>query len=517
MHPNRGRVRSCIAVIVLALVAAACSGNSGNLGSSSTTSATSPPSTVPLTTTEAPEITTTVPTPTTTTQPQPPEFPADAIYVAPGEDLSEVVAAAEPGSVFVLETGIHRMQMVVPKDDQTFLGADGAVMSGAAVLDGFVADGSLWRLDGVVMTGGKSGQCIEGYEGCLFDQDLFIDGVMLWQVTDIDELETGRWFWANDSIYIADDPVNRLIELSVTPHAFISHANDVTISGITVENYATPAQEGAVSAQQPKEGLAGERWLIEAIEVRGAHGAAVRTGEATVVRDSFLHSNGQMGLTAAGGTDVLIEGNEISNNNLAGFDWGWEAGGAKFTETVGLVVRDNFAHNNDGPGLWTDIDAYDTVYEGNTVIDNKGPGIFHEISYDAVIKNNIVTGNGHGKADWLWGAGILIAASRDVIVTSNLVSDNADGIAGIQQDRGSGPEGPYLLQDVSVTGNDISMSQGQMGAVADTSEFAFTTRSITFTENTYRLVSGASYAWDGELLDRRGWQAVGQGVGSVWR
>ncbi len=515
MHLNRSRASSGVVVIALALLVAACSGTSEGLVSSTTTGATSRPSIAPVTTSLGPEITTTLST--TTSMPlETTDFPADAISVAPTEDLSEVVAASAPGAVFVLETGIHRMQMVAPKDDQTFLGAEGAVMSGADVLEGFVADGELWRRDGIVMTGGRSGQCIDGYEGCSFDQDLFIDGVMLWQVTDIDELETGRWFWTNDSIYLADDPANRLIELSVTPHAFISHANDVTINGITVENYATPAQEGAVSAQQPKDGLAGERWLIEGIEVRGAHGAAVRTGEATVVRDSFLHSNGQMGLTSAGGTDVLIEGNEISNNNIAGFRWDWEAGGAKFTETVGLVVRDNFAHHNDGPGLWTDIDAYDTVYEGNTVSDNTGPGIFHEISYDAVIRGNTVTRNGFGKAEWLWGAGILIAASRDVAVTNNLVADNADGIAGIQQDRGSGPEGPYLLQNVSVTGNDISMRQGQTGVVADTSDFVVSDRNLTFAENTYHSVSGDSYVWGDDLWDREGWQAVGQGVGSVW-
>ena len=32
----------------------------------------------------------------------------------------------------------------------------------------------------------------------------------------------------------------------------------------------------------------------------------------------------------------------------------------------------------------------------NTVRDNFGPGIFHEIGFDAVIRNNLVEGNGFG-------------------------------------------------------------------------------------------------------------------------
>jgi parallel beta-helix repeat protein len=437
--------------------------------------------------------------------------------VAPGDDLRGLVAAASAGSVFVLDAGTHRMQSAEPKDGMVFLGVEDTVMSGARLLGEFVVDGRLWRFDDVAMTGGQHGLCVEGYDGCVFDQDLFLDDVMLWQVTDLADLAPGRWYWDGDSIYMADDPTERLVELSVAPYAFISSADDVTIKDLEIEKYATPAQDGAVSAQEPRDGPFGERWLIEDVEVSGVHGAGVRTGHSTVVRNSFLHSNGQLGLTAAGGSNVLIEGNEISNNNLAGFRWGWEAGGAKFTETVGLIVRSNSAHDNDGPGLWTDIDAVDTLFEGNTVTANSGPGIFHEISYAAVIRANTVVGNGFGKPEWLWGAGILIAASRDVEVSGNVVADNADGIAGIQQERGSGLDGPYLLQNVTVTGNDISMADGQTGVVADVADAGvFVDRNIVFAENTYRSVSGIRYAWGGDLLERGDWLVTGQGVGSVW-
>lgn len=503
--------------MTVGLVAVACSGSASPVPDVAFAPSTIPEkATTTVTVGDAP-----LPHPVVTTStietPDTFELPEEAVVVKPGDDLANLVAGADEGSVFVLERGVHRMQAVVPKDGMAFFGIEGAVMSGARILDGFVADGDLWRSDGITMSGGVHGQCIDGYDGCGFDQDLFMDDVMLWQVTEVADLESGRWAWDGTSIYVADDPTIRRVELSVTPYAFVGAADDVSISGLKIEKYATPAQEGAVQAQEPSDGVRGARWLIEDVEVTGAHGVGVRTGDFTIVRNSYLHHNGQMGITVSGGTDVLIEENEIAFNNVAGFAWGWEAGGGKFTESVGLVVRANHSHDNGGPGLWTDIDARDTVYEDNLVTDNEGPGIFHEISYAAVIRGNIVTGNGFGKPEWLWGAGILIAASSDVEIIDNDVVGNADGIAGIQQERGAGPFGRYLLQNVKVTGNTISMEEGETGVVEDTgADGVFTDRDISFGGNTYKDVTGRRFAWDGRVLDRRGWLAIGQGAGSVW-
>jgi parallel beta-helix repeat protein len=224
-----------------------------------------------------------------------------------------------------------------------------------------------------------------------------------------------------------------------------------------------------------------------------------------------------MGVTVPGGTGVVLEDSEFAFNNIAGFDWGWEAGGLKATETRDLVVRNNHAHDNEGPGLWTDIDTVDTLFAGNLVTDNAGPGIFHEISGAATIRDNTVERNGFGKSEWLWGAGILVAASSDVEVYGNAVLDNADGIAGIQQERGDGPFGPRILANVSVYDNTIRMQGGQTGVVEDNgSDFVFADGNIDFRNNIYLDVSGRRYAWDGRALDRGGWLGVGQGEGSVW-
>jgi hypothetical protein len=86
-----------------------------------------------------------------------------------------------------------------------------------------------------------------------------------------------------------------------------------------------------------------------------------------------------------------VAGNEIHHNNTAGFSALWEAGGAKWGEAVRLTVRDNSVHHNRGPGLWTHINSIHVLYERNSVHANAGHGIYHEISYDATIRDNRVT------------------------------------------------------------------------------------------------------------------------------
>jgi parallel beta-helix repeat protein len=441
----------------------------------------------------------------------------EGIVVRPGDDLNSIVAAAPAGTRFLIEPGIHRIQPITPKDGMAFVGSPGTVLSGAQILEGFEGERGLWHIDGVQRTGEDRGVCFANASGCTYSQDLFMDDVMLWQVTELGDLEEGRWFWDGETIYVANDPSGRRVELSVTTHAIVGDAADVEISGLKVEKFATPAQEGTIQAQNLGDGERGKRWLIEDVEVTGSHAVGIRTGDETLVSGAYVHHNGQMGLAISGGTDVTIEDSEIAYNNIAGFDWTWEGGGMKATRTEGLIVRNNHSHNNVGPGLWTDIDAMNTLYEGNRVVDNTAMGIFHEISGPAVIRDNYVEGNGFDKPEWLWGAGIVIAASNGVEVIGNEVIDNADGIAGIQQDRQDGPGAPYLLEDVLVSGNTIRMQEGQTGVVEDAgTQEVFTDRNIVFEANTYLDISGRRFAWDGRSLDRRGWLALGQDVGANW-
>src|SRR5206468_745400 len=112
----------------------------------------------------------------------------------------------------------------------------------------------------------------------------------------------------------------------------------------------------------------------------------------------------------------LVADSELAYNNYAGYDSTWEAGGAKFCWSRNLTIRHNWAHHNAGKGLWTDGNNIGTVYDSNTASDNTDHGIFHEISYDAVIRNNTAQRNG-------WN-GILVSSSPNVEIYGNTVGSN---------------------------------------------------------------------------------------------
>ena len=133
-----------------------------------------------------------------------------------------------------------------------------------------------------------------------------------------------------------------------------------------------------------------------------------------------------------------------------GFDPGWEAGGTKFANSSGIVVRGNWVHHNEGNGLWTDIDNIGALYEGNLVEDNTGIGIFHEISYQAVIRGNTVRRNGSRDATFNGRVGINMTNSRGVQVLDNIVEDNVGGpvLARAGHPRRFGAHGPRELRDV---------------------------------------------------------------------
>ena len=151
-HRKSHQVASLL--VVMALAAGACSDDGASVSEVTLPALTLGPPTT------APDITTTSTT----------ETPVDAQLVEVGDDLSALVAAAPEGSAFLLAVGTHRLLSVVPKNQMTFRGSPGAVMSGAMLLDGFELDGDgrFWSLSGLEKSVGDYGQgnCVGDYEGC---------------------------------------------------------------------------------------------------------------------------------------------------------------------------------------------------------------------------------------------------------------------------------------------------------------------------------------------------------------
>lgn len=417
--------------------------------------------------------------------PEPQVPPADWVRIGSEDDAASITSQQPAGTIFFFEAGTHRLSRpITPRTGDVFLGGPGAVLSGARLLTDFSSEEGLWVVRHQAQEGALgSGSCDSDSPRCRYPEELFIDDVRLKHVDSRSQVGSGTWYfdYGADAIYFYDDPRGRRVETSVVRAAIVGDADDVTISGLVVEKFANPAQHGALMPEKVATNTTyGHRWLIENNVVRLNHGVGVRAGFGAVVRNNVITHNGQLGVASYGGRDTLFEGNEIAYNNAVGYSVGWEAGGSKFVKTTGLVVRGNHVHNNYGPGLWTDIDNVDTIYEYNLVENNESTGIFHEISHSASIRYNIVRDNaseaGLNKYAYVFGAGILVYTSKDVEVYGNLVSGNWNGIVGLMHERGSGDFGRYELRNLNVHDNQVELAyhpngvgpQGEKGVWAVT-------------------------------------------------
>jgi hypothetical protein len=308
---------------------------------------------------------------------------------------------------------------------------------------------------------------------------------------------------------------------NVTPYAFdkggAPYPNNVHITGLIIQNYAPPDQQGAILAGTSKT-RSSTGWVVENCEVRNNKYAGIKLGNKIKVLNNYIHHNGQIGISGSGDS-VLVQGNEIAYNNYQKtFDFGKVLGGAKFVNTRWLVVRQNNVHDNQGNGLWMDINNIYALIEDNVSTKNSGAGIMHEIGYDAVIRNNTAKGNGYARG-WVTGAGILISASANVTVYGNTVLDNKQGIVGIQQFRTKdGVDYSSNLKNLYVHDNTVRVPTGGVSGIASsTSNLTYTSRNNRFVHDSYDMGSDTTpFTWMGSQRTKREWQGYGNDVSGTF-
>jgi parallel beta-helix repeat protein len=462
--------------------------------------------------------------------PQPPgPLPAEDVDVTVSVDdnLKEVVDANPPGTTYLIEAGVHRGAQAEPKDGDTFIGEAGAVLSGATLLSDWQQKGGRWVIGGQTAEGPTHGKVLEGYEPDLHPEDLWVDDTLLrhWATPDVGK---GEWHfdYANDQIWLGEDPGTRTVQLAETPWAFSSEAADVTIDNLIIERYASTSQHGAIGGG-PRQGNMHRhlRWTVRHTDVRFNHGMGLRMGPGATVEYSWMHHNGELGLGVSGrnidgeqandyGEPVTIRYNQFARNGMLGFDPQFQRGGLKIAHaTAGSVFEHNWSHDNHGPGVWFDIDNRDAVIRSNLVEDNDEHGIMYEISFgDTLISSNVVRHNG--------GRGVFLSTSQGVRVANNLIVDNAgDDIQIRGAERGSSDEfGPYRSADITVEDNIVATQSGQVGykVEGERSELLDPAAvDIRFIANEYRVGHEQPFAWglasgdDAPRLTFEQWQELG--------
>jgi hypothetical protein len=306
-----------------------------------------------------------------------------------------------------------------------------------------------------------------------------------WSASDLASSSGRTDFWADydaNEIWVADDPTDRVVELARAPAAIAGDA-------------------------------------------KGRRGPRVRDREVRQPRAARRHHPEGAGWTIERWPDWRRSARRRQPDrphNMAGFSPLWEAGGTRFARTDGLL-RDNHIHHNMGPGLWTDINNIRTTIERNITHGNTGHGIFHEISYRAVLRDNRETDNGGAEPLPGLGRGLIrVAASPDVDIYGNYLAGNENAVMLVQRRRSGWPSlhGAHLLSNIEVHDNQVTLaSHGLTGQVDDTESRAFYTRDIRFRDNTYRLPSLDTkvFAWQGAAWAKATWkQRFGQDASSTF-
>lgn len=216
----------------------------------------------------------------------------------------------------------------------------------------------------------------------------------------------------------------------------VGRAPNVTIEGFTFINSNQPQYHGGLSNDGH------DNWTIRNNTFRDAGNAAIdiKQGSGHLIENNHVSRSGNVGIRIESVGSATVRGNVTVENNTKNLDPGWEAGGMKITGNYGgvhnVVIENNEAANNNGPGIWIDVDGHDIEIRNNRVHDNARAGIIYELSFGGKIHGNVVYNNGRGFDAWGFGAGILIQNSSTTEVYDNVVAWNADGISVISQNRG---------------------------------------------------------------------------------
>jgi parallel beta-helix repeat protein len=436
-------------------------------------------------------------------------------------DIQATIELYPRGTTFCIAAGVRRINTaIVPKSNDVLVGEAGAVLNGSKRLTSFSRDGNYWVATGQTQQGPVSDlDCLPAtYTGCRYPEGVFYDDLSLKQETGLSQLNAGEFYfdYAADKIYLLDDPSGHKVEASYVPEAirgFSTYQTNVTIRGLLVEKFANwPTDKTAAITT-------GDGWLLEDNEVRLNDGVGIQAGTGSVVRDNVVHDNGRLGIATAFAHGVLIEGNEIAANDANDYSFS-NAGATKIWDSSNVTLRNNFVHDNQGHGLRTDTDCIGIVFEGNTVVRNTGIGIFHEISYDAVIRNNTVKGNNTSRAGstpW-YGGQIVDYDSPNVEIYGNVVEagSGTHGIILRDDDRGFGAFGKREIRNVSVHDNIVTAPAGSMtGLAGNRSLDVYSGLGIRFEDNSYEVASskGTFWFWGTGLSAPRtwdAWQADGQ-------
>jgi hypothetical protein len=367
--------------------------------------------------------------------------------------VDKAASLAEPGDTVIIHSGVYREAVTIersglPDKPITFQAAIGAavVVTGADHITEWSETSSESRIYSApwphkfITWNRHHTHPDDDYHRLIGRcEQVFVNGYVLRQVLERDKLARGTFYVDLDAerLYVSSYGNQDLssskvkVEASARSTILAVKGDYIVIKGIRFRYAANRAQRGAVE-------FSGDNLTVEdcIFEYANASGAAF-AGQDITVRHCTFQNNGQLGFGANRAHRLRMTGCTVRDNNIKGFDRGWEAGGNKICLTRGAVLENSTFVENRGNGIWFDIGNEDCTVRNCLIASNEDAGIFYEISYGLHAHDNVITGNGLADTPGAWGAsaGISISSSPGCIIERNLLIGNKEGFNFREQSR----------------------------------------------------------------------------------
>jgi hypothetical protein len=358
--------------------------------------------------------------------------------------INTLVTSTGTNGTLFLAPGLYRGVTITPLSGQKIIGAPGAVLDGSVVMAGWGGSAGNYTIAlGFTPGTAGSGVCDTDFPTCNTNLDVFYNGVPLQAVQLVGSLVTGTYFYdGTTTLHIFDNPngtytcgnntCNTIVETTGSGNSFAINgtAPNVTVQNIVVAKYAGGGYQNGCFGNGNANGNAGNsNWTVDHVEVMGCHGYGIRMANGWILRSSYVHDNGQIGVGGGGNIlNTIMDGNELSFNNYAHFNCGNECGNHKFGQALYSTAIYNNSHDGvSNPasgagtfGYWYDVDGAAIDFAYNVSHDNGGGGASFEEECYLNIHDNVMWGDGgYGTTSGEWNAEIQAAESHHVVIRHN--------------------------------------------------------------------------------------------------
>jgi len=370
--------------------------------------------------------------------------------VAPMKSINAAVQKAMAGDTVLVRKGVYREKVILCRSGEAgkpiTLRSEkkhGAVITGSDVItDWKTLRPGVWFYDKVkVFTLRGSHRYRDGRR--IPGNQVYLDGEPLMWADDVARLTPGTWRLDRKTgrVYVAlpagITPDAARMEVTVRAGLVYSKKplEHIQVIGFHITHDGSDVRSWATGLR-----VTGRYWLIEdnLIDWCSTRGLSFQYSADITIRGNRFAWNGQMALGGGAMEGLHFTDNEILYSNWRLVSLAWEAGGLKFASTLDSHVARNRAAYNYGAGIW--FDGYDNgnLIERNVIHDNLNLGIFTEIDWHQVIRENLVYNIFKGK-------GIMVAETSGAYVTNNVVFNCGDtGLYVRGSNRRKAPELAYV-------------------------------------------------------------------------